>query len=249
MRHAVGSAQLVLQGMAGPVLNASAAHKAVVGQRGGPFYIGAGIVVGRIGKGFRSHIHKCHQQSFGKAVGHFHTAGGGEIALHDVAHHVDNAAGCLPCREGEREFRVENGKTGTQNAVGAQAQLAQVVAAGDHSVAAALTAGAGHRENHTHRKSLLDNGFPAEKIPEIALVGDACGDGLGCVDDRAASHGYQTVDIAVASEFDTFIDKCVDRVGLNATQLHHLYADRLQRHAQPGPAARWSLHTSGRTQA
>lgn len=222
--HAVDRAEFVLHRVACPVLLAAAAGQAVVRQGGGPLYVGAGVVVGRIGECFRRHVHESHEQSFGQAVGHLHASGGGEVAFHDVAHHVHDSARRLPGREGECQLGVDDGKARPQYAVGAEAYLVQAFAAGDDGIAAALAAGAGDGEHHTHGQGFLYDGLSGEEVPEIAFVGNACRDGFGGVYDRAAAHGEQAVDVAVASELYSLVHERVDGIGLDSAQLYDIYA-------------------------
>ncbi len=193
-------------------------------QGGGPLYVGAGVVVGRVGERFRRHVYQSHEQAFGEAVGHLHASGGGEVAFHDVAHHVHDAARRLPGCEGECQLGVDDGKARPQYAVGAEAYLVQAFAAGDDGIAAALAAGAGDGEHHTHGQGFLYDGLAGEEVPEVAFVRNACRDGLGGIYDGAAAHGQQAVDVAVASELYSLVHKRVDGIGLDSAQLYDIYA-------------------------
>ena len=226
---AIESADFMFHIVRDPVFAASAADKAVVRESAGPAYIGARLIVGRVGKGFWRFVDKGEQQPLGDAVGDADVACGRKIAFHDVRHHVDDAACRLICREGERLFGVDYGESRFENAVCAQTQFLEGVAFGDDGVARAFTAGAGDGEHHADGQRVGDGLFADEEVPEITVVTCSGGNGFGRVDDRTASDGDESVDALVAGEANSFINKRVGGIGLDAAEFDIFYAYCLER--------------------
>ena len=141
-----------------------------------------------------------------------------------MRHHVDHAAGCLISRQSERQLRVDYGEARTEHRVCTQAYFLQRVTLGDYRVARPLAARPRNGQHDADRQCILDYLFPGIKIPEITVIAYACGDSLGCVYNRPAPDGEQTVDVLVTAERYALIDAVVSRILLYAAEFHILYA-------------------------
>ena len=216
--HVVEGTDFVLQEVGIPVLLAPYAAHTVVGQRAAPHQVGAGVVVIGAIHYAPALLNDGAEQSFAKTVGGFAMGCVGEVALHDVCHHVGNAAGRLEGRKGERQLGIHDGKHGAQHLGRAQTDLDEALAARDDGIARALATGGGNGEHHAHLEGTLHGDVKAVEIPEVAVVAHAGGYGLGGVDDRTAAHGQQEVDVLAASQTDALIHLVVERIGLHAAQ-------------------------------
>ena len=94
-----------------------------------------------------------------------------------LQHPVRDAAGRLISGQAFREGRVQHREAGTE-AVGLRAVFLQRLLVGDDGIQGAFAAGGGNGQDGAHGQSLLRH-LPGEKVPEIAVIGYADGDGLG----------------------------------------------------------------------
>ena len=214
----IHGADFVFHEVRHPVFAASASYKAVVCQCGCPFDIGACMVVGGIGKSSWRFCHKAHEQPFGKAVGDFDAWGGGEVTFENMSHHVHDAHGRLIGRQGKGHLGIDYCEARPQDAVGAQRKFHGRIAFGYHAVSGAFASAAGDGEHNAYGKCLLDLALAGEKVPEVAGIRYAGGDGFGGVNHAASADGYKSVDILGPSQADSFVDKCIGGVGLHSTQ-------------------------------
>ena len=217
-----------------------------MGQRARPHDIGARLRVGRIGHSGRCLVDDSFEQPFGHTVGGRTVVGGGEIALHDMRHHVGNATRHLKRRQRECNLRVEDGETRAQCHVGAQRYLLHVALTGNHRVARAFASGGRNSEHHAHRQCLLHHGSTLVEIPEIAIVDHTAGYSLGRVDSATAAHGYHSVDAFATAYLYTFIHTVICRIGVNPRKFQRGNPSRLNRRQHPVEQPRTACRTVAR---
>ena len=129
--HVVDPADLVLDHVRAPIGDPPGAQQAVVGDRPGPHDLGARLVIAGVRDHPRAEVDHRFQGGLAQPVGQIHLGGAGEVALQDVGGDVGDAAGGLVGRQGEGQFRVEDGEARVdQGAVEGALQLALLV--GDH---------------------------------------------------------------------------------------------------------------------
>ena len=216
----------VLQMVAVPVLLTAHAHNVIVAHHTGPHDVRPRLVVVRIIHDSAPLVEHGQQNALQHPVRDLHVRRIGEIALKGVGHDVRDAAGRLISGQAFREGRVQHGEARPE-AVGFRAVLLQRFLVGDDGIRGAFAAGGGNGQDGAHRQSLLRH-LPGEKVPEIAVIGYADGDGLGGIDDAAAAHGQNEVDLFPAAEVDALIDKAAAGIGLHAPQLHGIQVFFLQ---------------------
>ena len=210
----------VLQMVAVPVLLTAHAHNVIVAHHTGPHDVCTGLVIVGILHDPAAFVEHGQQHALQHPVRHFHVRRIGEVALKGVGHDVRDAAGRLIGGQAFREGRVQHGEAGTE-AVGLRAVLLQRFLVGDDGIRGAFAAGGGNGQDGAPRQSLLRH-LPGEKIPEITVIGYADGDGLGGIDDAAAAHRQNEVDLLPAAQFDSLVHQTAAGIGLDAPQLHSI---------------------------
>ena len=204
--------------VATPVLLAADAHGVVVREHARPHQRGVGLIVVVVRHGDGRRLLDGDEQRLGEAVGQGDVRRIGEIALHDVRHHVGDAAGQLIARQGERQLRIHDREARAME-LGGQAALEVAFNQGDDGGVAALAAGGGDGQHAAVRQRGLNLRLAAVEIPEIAVIRHAVGDGLCGINRAAAAHGQQEIEVVFAAEADAFVDKVAARIGLDAAEL------------------------------
>ena len=207
----------MLQMVAVPVLLSPDAHHVVVHDHAGPHDVGAGFIVVGILHHTASLVHHGQHDAFEHAVGGLDILGRGEVALKGMGDDVGDAAGGLEGRQALGEDRVHDREL-RADAVGLRGGLLEGLLVGDDGVGGTLAAGSGDGQHHADGQGGL-RGLAGEEVPEVPVIGDAHGDGLGGVDDAAAADGQEEVDLLFAGKLDALIDKSAARVRLDAAEL------------------------------
>ena len=211
MRAVVERRKLVLDAVARPVLRAAHAADVVVRERARPHYVGARGVVGRVAHhGGALGDYRAHK-GLAKLVRRPHVARRREVALDDVREDVNEAACGLVGRKREGELRVHHGEARAQ-AVAGDSALEVVRFEAHDAVGRSLAPCGGDGEDDADRQGCGDDrrllAVLAEgEIAEIAVVEGAEGNGFGGIDDAAAAHGEDEVDLLAADEVDALADK------------------------------------------
>ena len=216
----------MLQMVAVPVLLTAHAHNVIVAHHTGPHDVCPRLVVVRIIHDPAALVEHGQQHALQHPVRDLHVRRIGEVALKGVGHDVRDAAGRLIGGQAFREGRVQHGEAGPE-AVGLRAVFLQRFLVGDDGIRGAFAAGGGDGQDGTHGQSLLRH-LPGEKVPEITVIRYADGDGLGGVDDAAATHGQNEVDLLPAAEVNALVHKAAAGIWLYAPQLHGVQVFFLQ---------------------
>ena len=144
--------------------------------------------------------------------------------------HIHDAARRLVRRQGAGELRVQNREYGADE-IGAYAALELSAIGGDHRVGRSFASRRRDGEHRADRQRLRD-GTPddvIEKLPEIARIKRADGDGLGHVDHAAAADGKHEVQSVLTAKGNALVHKIALRVRLYAAEHDGLNAALLQR--------------------
>ena len=199
-----------------PVLLSADAHHVVVHDHTGPHDVGTGFIVVGILHHTAPLVHHGQHDAFQHAVGGLHVLGRGEVALKSVGNDIGDAAGGLEGGKALGEDRVHNGEL-RADAVGLRGGLLEGLLIGDDGVGGTLAAGSGDGQHHADGQGGL-RGLAGEKVPEVPVVGDAHGDGLGGVDDAAAADGQEEVDLLLPRHGDAVINQAAARIRLDAAE-------------------------------
>ena len=206
----------MLQMVAVPVLLPPDAHHVVVHDHAGPHDVGAGFIVVGILHHAAALVHHGQHNAFQHSVGGFHVLGRSEVALEGVGDDVGDAAGGLEGRQALGEDRVHDGEL-RADAVGLRGGLLEGLLVGDDGVGGTLAAGRGNGQHHADGQGGL-RGLAGEEVPEVPVIGNTHGDGLGGVDDAAAADGQEEVDLFLPGKLDALIDKSAARIRLDAAE-------------------------------
>ena len=114
MSYIVNRTDFMFKEVRSPVFFTAYATGSVMGNRSAPHQIGTGSVVFRVFHDGGCLFDDGKQGTFAQAVAYFYFFGIGEIAFHDVRHHIGNAASGLKRRKCVGQFRVHHGENGTQ---------------------------------------------------------------------------------------------------------------------------------------
>ena len=220
VRHIVHGTYFVFHKVRSPVLHGSHAARAVVCNGTCPHQVGTGSVVFRLFHYPKSFRDNGFERSLTHTVGHFLIFCIGEIAFHDVCHHVGHPASCLPSGEGIGQFRIHHGECRAQQSVRTDTQFLQSVQFRDDRITGTFTSSRRNSQDNTQWNGFFRHYLIYIEIPEIAFVRDTHCNGFGCIDNRTASHRKQKVDSFATSQLDTFVHFRVGRIGLNASQFH-----------------------------
>ena len=133
------------------------------------------------------------------------------------------------------------------------AGLAAQLVVGDDRVLRGLAAGGRDGEHHGDGQHVVVGSLGFEELPHIAFHAGAVGDGLRGVDDRAATHGENPIDVSLLAEAHALAHQGDLGVRAHAAQLQMLDARGVQRGAhavdEPGghgaPAAEVHEHPLG----
>ena len=237
MVQVVQRGQLVAHHVGGPVLRHTGADQAVERQRGAPHDVGAhGVVVG-FGQGLGAFFHQGLQQALGKAVLQRRVCRVGEVLFHHMGESVHHPVAHLAHRQGEglggvqhRELRVAM--------VAGEGHLGLQRLAGDHRAVVHFRAGGRQRQHRAEGQGLRDVAAAFfEDGPGVAREQRGRRDELGAVDDRAAAHGQQEVDLLAAHQLHGLHQRLIARVGLDALELQERAAGQRYMHFVQHPVA------------
>ena len=109
--------QSMFHAVAGPVFFKPETEVAVVRKGARKPHLTPGIVVADVFHHFKAVCHNRFQSGFGLAACVVHGRGVCEVALHDVAHHVNDARRNLLFRERKKELRIDCRHFGADHAV------------------------------------------------------------------------------------------------------------------------------------
>ena len=184
-----------------------------------PHDVGARVVVLRVFHYARCRIHDGANQAAGDVIGNGDRGLAGEEPLHDVRAHVRDARCGLVGRQGESEFGVHERHDGAVE-IGVAAAFKVLGIVADDTGIGGLGARCGEGEHTGDVYALCRRGALAEEIPDIAVVGDAQGNGLGAVDGAAAAYRQNQVDVCLACDAQALANRGNLGVGAYAAELH-----------------------------
>ena len=219
MRRVEAGAELVAELVDGEVLAAAELCEVGVGDAAAPHDLAHGIVVLVVLDGNSRGIHDSLDEVLGHAVGEdIGFLDLGEVALERVHDDVGDAADELLLGDGEGQLRIHEGEDrAVERRV--EADLAHRVLIRQHGGVARLAARSGECQYGTDGHGLFEFGAAAPEIPDVrAGVGHAVGDGLGRVDDAAATDGEDEVGFEGECLADALAHECDARVRLDAAE-------------------------------
>ena len=186
---------------------------------GTPHDVGAyGVVLG-LGQGLGAFFNQGLQNAFGKPVLQRRIGGVGEVLLHHMGKSVHHPVAHLAHWQRQSGGRVEHRELRVAVVAG-EGHLGLQRLAGDHRAVVHFRAGGWQREHRTKRQRLRDVAAAfLQDGPGVALEQRSRRDKLGAVDDRAATHGQQKVNLLAAHQLHGLHQGLVARVGLDTLEL------------------------------
>ena len=134
------------------------------------------------------------------------------------AHVGDDRCG-LVGRQGESELGIHERHNGAVE-IGVAAAFEMLGIVADDTRVGSLGARCGEGEHAGNVYTLGGCGALAEEIPDIAVVGNAQGNGLGAVDGAAAAYRQNQVDVCLACDAQALANRGNFGVGAYAAELH-----------------------------
>ena len=182
-----------------------------------PHDVGTRFVIVGIGDDLGSLFHDSQQDTFGHTVADLHIGGVAEITFEDMCHHVGDAAGSLPFGQRHGQFGIHDGEFRTQQHGLTNAQLLERLFVGNDRIARTLATGSRDGEHDTDGQAVAHLGLADKEVPEVAFVIVSCGNGLGRIDDRTATHSEHKVGFETAGKSQSFVNLGVGGIGTDAT--------------------------------
>ncbi len=173
-------------------------------------------------------VHDVPHQRFAERVAERHVVVLVKIALHCVHENIRRAAGRLVGGQSHRQLRVHYGEL-CAGKVGVIGALERAFFVCDDAAVAHFAACDGDGQHDAERQT--GGRFPLffEKVPHVALVCSAVGDGLRGVDHAAAADGQNEIDALTAAKLDALINQRKVRIGHHAAQRHERNVFRFER--------------------
>ena len=211
-------AELVAQLMGSKVLGRTQAGEIVMGDASGPHQFAHSLVVVWSGDRFLSPAHRVAQHTLGDLISEGIVGDGSKVAVQGVHHHIHHAAGNLIGRQGVGELRVHHRKARPEE-LAAQSPLLQGVIPGENSGVAGFAAGRRDGKHSAYRQGTLHRLLAQPEIPQVGLrVGHTQSNGLGGIDDAAASHRQNEICIHCLRLFHALPDLEQPRVWVDAAK-------------------------------
>jgi hypothetical protein len=157
------------------------------------------------------------QGAFTKPVADFHIRCIREVTLHDVGHHVGNATSRLISREGVGQFRIHDGKYGTQMLGGTETQFLECLCLGNYRIARTLASGSRDSQHHGYFQRFLHLGTTDKEIPEVPIIEGSGSNGLCRIYDRTTSHRKHHIHLLTTAKLNTFVHLTVNGIGLDTS--------------------------------
>ena len=144
-----------------------------------------------------------------------------QVKFKQMAEGVHGPEGGCGRRNAEGDGGVQNGDSGKKMPV-ADADFLPGCLIGEHHAVVGFRARAGDSGHGDNRQGTLDAFFPLEKSPDIVACQGSCGNGLGAVNDAAASHGDNNPDPVFLRQGNALLDVAYNWVRLDACMLDNL---------------------------
>ena len=219
MRDVIVRGQGMLHAMARPQGTAVAeGENAVAGKCTVEHHLGTGGVILRI----LDALAAVHHEALKRCLHHAVVKDRGllaEILLHDVVDGVSAAGSRLLLRHREGVGRIEDGCLREKMRIHV-ADLVVGLGSRDHAPTIVLTACRRKGQDIHHRQRVLRKHLTTDQIPRLAVILRARGDRLRTIEDAAAAHREDHVDLLLLTDLHTIQHtRIILRIRLNARKL------------------------------